>query len=353
MTQHSMKTHRLKLAALGCAALGLFFACSTPATKTAPAKETGFVPIFDGTTLNGWKLVSKHGDGYGVKDGVIYCARGGGGNLFTEKEYANFVLRFEFKVEPGSNNGIGIRAPYEGDAAYMGMEIQVLEDTAPQYANLQPFQYHGSVYGVVAAKRGAAKPVGEWNQEEITANGRNIKVVLNGITIVDADLNAVTDAKTIQTHPGMLRERGHIGFLGHGDYVEFRNLRVKELPAPEKDNTPPVGFTALFNGQDLAGWKGLLAGPNDNPIKRAALSGEESAAQQKLADDDIRAHWRVEKGEIAFDGKGRSLRGRLPGLPHGAESDHPHRTHHHAHDQKRAHLSGPRGTRRPEPARTP
>jgi len=87
--------------------------------------------------LNGWKLVGKHGDGYGVKSGVIYCARGGGGNLLTENEYSDFILRFEFKLEEGSNNGIGIRAPLEGDAAYMGMEIQVLDDNATQYAKLR------------------------------------------------------------------------------------------------------------------------------------------------------------------------------------------------------------------------
>ncbi len=305
MSHNSIKSNCLRLFTLATASLTLLTTAATPASGAA--KETGFVSVFDGQTLNGWKLVSQHGDGYGVKDGVIYCARGGGGNLFTEKEYADFILRFEFKLEAGSNNGIGIRAPYEGDAAYMGMEIQVLDDTAEKYANLQPYQYHGSVYGVTAAKRGALKPVGEWNVEEISAIGRHIKVILNGKVITEADLNSVTDAKTIQTHPGMLRERGHIGFLGHGDYVEFRNLRVKEITAKEKDNTPPAGFTALFNGQDLAGWKGLLAGPNDNPIKRAALAEAERAELQKSADNDMRAHWRVDKGEIAFDGKGRSL----------------------------------------------
>ena len=125
--------------------------------------------------------------------------------------------------------------------------------------------------------------------------------------IVDADLNSVTDAKTLLGHPGLLRESGHIGFLGHNDYVEFRNLRVKELPAPEKANTPPEGFTALFNGDDLTGWKGLLKGPNDNPIKRAALTPEQMAEAQKEADANAQAHWKVENGEIVFDGKGRSL----------------------------------------------
>jgi hypothetical protein len=269
--------------------------------------EAGFTSLFNGKDLAGWKLVGKKGEGYGVKDGVIYCAKGGGGNLFTEKEFANFILRFEYKVEPGANNGIGIRAPFEGTSSYQGMEIQVLEDTAAQYAHLRPAQYNGSIYDVVPAKRVAQKPIGEWNSEEITANGCGIEVVLNGQTIVAADLNTVTDGPTLLKHPGLLRGSGHIGFLGHNDYVEFHNIRIRELPSSERDNTPPEGFKALFNGRDLAGWKGLLAPPLDNPIKRAAVSEEQRAAKQREADEDMRAHWKAENGEIVFDGKGRSL----------------------------------------------
>src|SRR6185369_10983909 len=85
------------------------------------ADEPGFVSLFDGKTLTGWKLVGGHGPGYVVRDGKIVCPADGGGNLFTEKEYANFVFRFEFLLTKGANNGIGIRAPFEGDAAYQGM----------------------------------------------------------------------------------------------------------------------------------------------------------------------------------------------------------------------------------------
>ena len=279
----------------------LFPACVSSQT------DAGFKNLFDGRTLNGWTLVGKHGDGYGVTNGAIFCARGGGGNLFTEQEYSDFIFRFEFRLEPASNNGIGIRAPLSGDAAYLGMEIQVLEDTAPVYANLRPAQYHGSIYDVVPAKRDFKKKIGEWNEEEIMAQGRHIKVTLNGHVIVDADLNEVHDAETLMKHPGLLRERGHIGFLGHNDYVEFRNLRVKELPHVEQDNTPPAGFTALFNGKNLDGWKGLMKPPLDNPIKRAALTPEQRAEAQRQADEDIRGHWKVENGEIVFDGKARSL----------------------------------------------
>ena len=100
---------------------------------------------------------------------------------------------------------------------------------------------------------------------------------------------------------------GHIGFLGHNDYVEFRNIRIKELPVPEKENKPPEGFVALFNGKDLKGWKGLLAAPNDNPANRAKLTPEKLAEEQANADRRMRPHWKVENGEIVFDGKGANL----------------------------------------------
>lgn len=268
--------------------------------------EPGFVSLFDGKSLDGWTLHGKSGSGYGATNGVIYCARGGGGNLFTEKEFSDFILRLQFKLEPGGNNGVGVRAPLEGDAAYNGMEIQVLDDKAPKHATIKPWQFNGSVYNVVPAKNGTAR-IGAWNDYEITAKGRKIKVLLNGRTIVDTDLNDVHDPETIEKHPGIFRERGHVGFLGHNDYVEFRNIRIKELPVEEKENTAPKGFVALFNGKNLNGWKGLLAHPNDNPSKRAKLSADELSAAQARADERMREHWKAEKGEIVFDGKGDSL----------------------------------------------
>lgn len=195
------------------------------------AQEPGFKALFDGKTLNGWTLVKGHGPGYVVKDGIIVCPKEGGGNLYTEAEYANFVLRFEFKLSPGGNNGIGIRSPLTGDAAYQGMEIQILDHDDPQYKGwLKPAQHHGSIYDVVPAKTGFLKPVGEWNSEEITANGRKITIKLNGTTIVDANLDDVKDPEVLKKHPGLARSTGHIGLLGHGSLVEFRNLRVKTLP---------------------------------------------------------------------------------------------------------------------------
>jgi 3-keto-disaccharide hydrolase len=204
-----------------------------PAAAAASKAEAGFKPLFDGTTLTGWQIVNQRGEGYGVKDGVIFCAKGGGGKLLTDKEYGDFVLRFEFKMpEEGSNNGLGIRAPLEGDAAYQGIELQILDEKAAlagKWGQLRDAQYHGSVYDVFAAKKGAMKPAGEWNQQEVTAKGRHITVKLNGQVITDVNLDTVTDPEVLKKHPGLARTSGYIGFLGHNDYIEFRNIRIKPL----------------------------------------------------------------------------------------------------------------------------
>lgn len=203
---------------------------TAPLFAADSASEEGFVSLFNGKDLTGWQGAV---GGYFVEDGAIVCDPAKGGNLYTAKEYDNFVLRFEFKLPPGANNGLGIRAPLQGDAAYSGMELQVLDNTAQQYAHLKPYQYHGSIYGVVPAKRGFQKPVGEWNQQEVVADGDHIRVTLNDEVIVDADLSQIgdetADGRGRAGHPGLARKSGYIGFLGHGSRVEFRNLRIKEL----------------------------------------------------------------------------------------------------------------------------
>src|SRR5262245_39652560 len=289
-----------KMIAVGLASAGIFSACVT----TRP--EAGFVSLFDGKTLNGWTMMNPRGGGYGVTNGAIFCAAGGGGNLFTQREFSDFILRLEFKLEAGGNNGVGIRAPLEGQASSLGMEIQMLDDKAPKHANIQPWQQNGSVYGIIPATNGRAK-IGGWNRYEITARGRRIKVVLNGRIIVNGNLNDVRDPEVIRKHPGMFRDRGHIGFLGHDDFVQLRHLRIRELPVPDSDNVAPAGFSQLFNGNDLSGWKGLLAPPNDNPARRATLSTDELASLQAAANESMQQHWKVENGSLVFDGKGLSL----------------------------------------------
>jgi hypothetical protein len=206
---------------------------SAPAAKPeAPAPkpdEEGFVPLFNGKDLAGWVgLVS----GYKVENGVLVCLKETVGNIYTEKDYAKFVLRLEFKLTAGANNGVGIRVPNGKQASVYGMEIQVLDDTAPQYKGLKPYQFCGAIYSCVAPERGHLAPVGEWNAMEIAANGRKVSVKLNGATVVDADLDKVAeDAALVKAHPGVKSPAGRIALLGHKSLVEFRNLRIKELKA--------------------------------------------------------------------------------------------------------------------------
>ena len=205
-------------------------ACCLTASTAAGQQESdeSFKSLFDGKSLAGW-----HGDteGYVVENGAIVCVPEKGGFLYTDQEYGDFVLRFEFKLTPGANNGLGIRTPPDANPAYAGMELQILDDTAAKYKDLQPWQYHGSVYGVVPAKRGHLKPVGEWNSQEVRLDGKQITVVLNGETIVDADLKKASSPRTVdgKEHPGLERENGYLALCGHGSRVEFRNFRIKEL----------------------------------------------------------------------------------------------------------------------------
>lgn len=206
---------------------------------TEQEKADGFKLLFNGKNLRGWQGNTK---GYVAMDGMIVVEpKLGGGNLYTAQQYGNFIMRFEFKLTPGANNGLGIRTPMNVNAAYQGMELQILDNTSPKYHNrLRDYQYHGSIYGVVPAKLGYLKPgtkwdsddwtCGGWNYQEVIANGSRITVKLNGTTIVDADIsNLDVPKKVIDAHPGLSNKKGYIAFCGHGDKLAFRSLRIKTL----------------------------------------------------------------------------------------------------------------------------
>jgi hypothetical protein len=187
----------------------------------------GFESVFNGTDFTGWAGPI---DQYEVKDGAIVCKPKKGGTIFTKEEYDDFVARVEFQLPPGGNNGLAIRYPGQGDTAYDGMcEVQVLDDSAKMYEKLDARQYNGSVYGIVAAKRGYLRPVGEWNFEQVTVKGPTIKVELNGTVIVDTDVSKTTEYMAKSPHPGKDRTKGHFGFAGHNDPVAFRNIQIKKL----------------------------------------------------------------------------------------------------------------------------
>ena len=196
------------------------------AAPLVAAEDEGFTPLFDGKSTAGWTPVAGKQGNWTVADGLLVTRGEGGGWLSTERTYGDFVLKLEYRLRAGGNSGVFLRSPRSGDPAYTGMEIQVLDDEDARYKSLQPFQYCGSIYGVVAAERGHTKPAGEWNMMEIRAEGSKVQVKLNGATVVDADLEKHADAA--EKHPGIKRRDGYIGLQSHSEPVEFRNIRIKE-----------------------------------------------------------------------------------------------------------------------------
>jgi hypothetical protein len=194
-------------------------------------EDAGYKSVFNGRDFTGW---AGPVDQYRIVDGAIECLPKKGGTIFTQEEFSDFVVRVEFKLPPGGNNGLALRYPGQGDTAYVGMaECQVIDDlnwdriNAPR--KLDPRQVHGSVYGMIGAVRGYLRPTGEWNFEEVTVRGSTVKVELNGTVILDGDVSKVTEYMDNMPHPGKNRTSGHFGFAGHNDPVAFRAIRIKRL----------------------------------------------------------------------------------------------------------------------------
>ena len=315
----------------------------------AASVDEGFVPLFNGKDLTGWTGATKT---YGVdpkEPGVLQCfpnraGEGGGGNLSTVGRYRNFILRFEFMMPTNGNNGLGIRMPTPGShASYDAMcELQLLDDGGSDYYDaaakkdkLKPYQYTGSVYGVVPALRdnvgkqiwgkdknftGGGSYVrrpGMWNFEEVKVIGSEIEVYLNGYLITKADLSKFRgdgDTPDGRRHPGLHSAEGHIGWLGHGYNVKWKNIRIKVLPddakmgevCPFQREEAPAGFETYFDGkaeQIATMWKGVTREEKfDNPLVRQAATPEKRAAMQKIADKGRDEHWHVRNGNLYFDG---------------------------------------------------
>ncbi len=188
----------------------------------------GFETIFNGRDFTGWAGST---DGYTAGNGILAAKADQGGTVYTEAEYANFVARLDFKLPSRGNNGLAIRYPGRGNPAYDGMaEVQILDNTHADYAELDARQYHGSAYGMVSAHRGYLRPTGEWNFQEVTVDGSRIRVELNGNVILDADVSEVTEHFEDKPHPGKDLTSGHFGFAGHKSPVAFRQITIKPLP---------------------------------------------------------------------------------------------------------------------------
>ena len=327
------------------------------------AIDEGFVSLFNGKDLSGWcgatemygveTIEQKLNNGTVRKTNVLACfpgrklPKGKRGDLWTAKDYGNFILRFEFMMPVNGNNGLGVRYDVKdgtgSDSAYHGMcELQLLDDGGSSYYDasnkvdkLKPYQYTGSVYGCVPARRDnvdkqiwgkdanftgggsyVRKP-GMWNFEEVKVIGSEIEVYLNGYLITKADVSKFKgngDTPDGRKHPGLHRTRGPIAWLGHGCAVKWKNIRIKELPddakmgqvCPCQAMKAPAGFKTYFNGcpkQLAANWKGVTTEEKfDNPIVRQAATSEKRALMQKIADLAMTSHWSVRNGNLFFDG---------------------------------------------------
>jgi 3-keto-disaccharide hydrolase len=202
----------------------------------ASKNDQGFQSIFNGKDLTGWTGATEN---YMVEQGAITCKPDQGGTLFTEKQYGDFVVRLEFKLPPAGNNGLAIRYPGVGHGTWDSFcELQVLDDGHPMYNDsdhpkfydLNPRQAHGSVYARVPAHRGYLRPTGQWNFQECTLVGPTVKVELNGFVILEADVSKAEPATfmyPMDHFKGRDLMRGHFGFNGHNDPVQFRALRIK------------------------------------------------------------------------------------------------------------------------------
>ena len=234
-----------------------FFVEELPATPvyelTPEEKAQGFELLFDGRSLENF-----HGNtsAYVPVDGCIYVSAqyGGTGNLYTKKNYSDFIFRFDFYFDvPAVNNGIGIRTGKDVtgvDAAFHGMEIQVLDHDDPVYQGynygfkgIKEYQQHGSVYGVAPAKHVDFGPIRQWHTEEIKAEGDHITVTVDGVVITDVNIREACQGHEVgpegtngnpymidhRNHPGLFNKEGYISFCGHGAGVKFRNVRVLDL----------------------------------------------------------------------------------------------------------------------------
>jgi hypothetical protein len=204
---------------------------------TSDEQAAGWHPLFDGKSTAGWRGYKKAEmpRGWQVVDGALTRV-GEGGDIITNDQFANFELALEWKVAPGGNSGIFYRVTEEGDQSYhSGPEMQVLDDARHKDGGSR-LTSAGSLYGIYGAPAGVVKPAGEWNAVRIVVNGSHVEHWLNGVKVVDYELGGpdwekrVGEAKFKEWPAYGRAKRGHIALQDHGDWVAFRNIKIKVLP---------------------------------------------------------------------------------------------------------------------------
>ena len=245
-------------------------------------------PLFNGKDLSGWVLVNTPLQTWSVRDGVLLCTGKPIGELRTEKMYHNFELELEWRhMVPGGNAGIFVWADditARGVPFHRGIEVQVLENA---YGNTQSHTTHGDIFPIHGAQmtpingRGGgsrafpteerSKPSPEWNHYRIVCNDGNISLAVNG--------KVVTQGKEASPR------KGYICLESEGGVVQYRNLRIKELPETPLDAKDVAishrGYHSIYTGLDLEGWKVKGAGKNAWQVKDWVLAFDGSVAGEE------------------------------------------------------------------------
>ncbi len=225
------------------------------------ASESGFTPLFDGKTLDGWISINSAPSTWSVRDGMIHCTGKPISELRTTRMYQNFILELEWRhLKPKGNSGVfvwGDAMTAPGQPFHRGIEVQILDGReAPGHtSDGDIFPIHGATMkpenGRAIAEMRAfptekrSKPSPEWNHYRVECVDGSIRLSVNGKIVT----------RSSECNP----RKGYICLESEGSPVDFRNVRIKELPAgalkPAQIAKAEEGFVGLYNGVDLSGWK--------------------------------------------------------------------------------------------------
>ena len=286
--------------------------------------EEGFKPLFNGNNFEGWHNVNCGPKTWTVKDGMIHCTGKPIGELRTTKMYENFILEVEWRhLKSRGNAGIFVWAdayPAKGQPFHRGVEVQVLENA---YGNTRGYTTHGDIFPIHGAKmtpingRGGSrafptenrsKPSPQWNHYRIVCNDGEISLAVNG--------KVVTGGKAAKPR------KGYICLESEGSPVQFRNIKIKELPStnpkPEEIAKPEAEFHSLYNGVDLSGWKSDKPGAWSVNDWRLTTKGRSALhTEKKFTSYEIFADFRADGKEAPLELPNIGAVGELDNLSKG------------------------------------
>lgn len=193
------------------------------------AEEGDWRPLFNGRDLTGWQGLDGPTSNWKVVDGQLHCTgKDGCSWLITTEDFSDFEVSLEFKLPPAGNSGLAIRTPVDArHPTAQGLEIQILDDAADEYGDIEPAHFTGSIYNLAAAQPRVTRPAGQWQTLVVRCVGRSCRVTLNGTVVVDANLADYPDKE--KSYPGLLRKSGRLGLQNHQTEATFRNLKVRPI----------------------------------------------------------------------------------------------------------------------------